>query len=347
MVDLARVARSQRADLLDVDAALASTLVDLYAAAWRRIRDRLDAVTAEIAAAEAPSRAWLLRQESLRQLESAVVAEVTRIAQSGNGAITVAQWRAVQMAQEHARAFVTEAMGDPPPGVALPWAGVPADAVLELVGGDTLAAVLASLPADARDVVRAALATGMITGESPDAMAKRVRSAFGGNLSRAITVSRTETFRAYREANRKAYQANKDVVTGWRWMAALSRRTCAFCYAQHGTEHELAESLASHPRCRCVMAPIVKTWADLGYDVDEEPQKWVDGAAAFGSLDADQQRQILGPGKFAAYQAGALTLDDLVGVARTRPWGKIGFEKSLTSVVGTDAARGFIREGMG
>lgn len=350
VADLHEIANGQRRELLAVDATLASALVDAYAAAWRRIQGDLEALTAQIAVAgeEAREPAWLLRQVTLRALEARIVAELAMVARSGNGAITAAQWSAVRLAQEHARGFVAEAMGSSPPGVALAFALLPTAAIAELVGqladGRPLSDLLDQLGPDASAAVREALTTGLVVGEGVDAIARRARAAFGGSLARALTISRTEVLRAYREANRRSYAANPDVVTGWRWMATLGPRTCAFCYAMHGTIHRLDEPMATHPRCRCTMAPIVRTWADLGYDVPEEPQRFELGTDAFDDLDDDAQRAILGPGKFAAFKAGAIALDDLAGTRRAAAWGTVGYEKSLTAVIGAGPAREFHRQ---
>lgn len=151
---------------------------------------------------------------------------------------------------------------------------------------------------------------------------------------RAVTVARTETLRAYREGNRASYQAS-GVVAGWRWLATLTTRSCAFCWSMHGSVHPLNAPMATHPRCRCTSVPVLKA----AFGGDEPTQT---GPDVFAELDAAQQRAVLGGAKYRAYSAGAITLEDLAGTKRTREWGRVGYEKSLTAAVGADDARRYI-----
>lgn len=340
MTDLSRLARAQRRAILEIDALLASRIVDAYAGAWQRLRADLDALTREIeqAGTEA-SPGWLLRQERLRTLERRIVDEVTQIAWSANGAITSAQWEVVHLAQRHARESVTAALGDAP--VFLSFDLLPVDAIRAIVGavgeGTPLSRLLAGLGSEAAASVKDALTQGVILGEGPATIARRVRSAFGGNAVRAVTLSRTETLRAYREGSRAAYVAS-GVVAGWRWVAAIGQRRppCAFCFAQHGSVHPLNAPMATHPNCRCVASPALKK------EFAGAEQDTATGPEVFAQLDADQQRAVLGKAKYAAYSAGAITLEDLAGTKRTREWGRVGWEKSLTSVLGAERTKEII-----
>lgn len=350
MADLERIARGQRRELLDVDAQLARSLVDAYASAWSRLRDQVDALTARIQAAreagEEPSAGWLAREARLRLLEGQLVSEVTQIARSANGAISDARWRAIRLAQEHAAAATEAAMGAPPPGVGLSFNQLPVDAVRALVADlspdASLGALLQELVPAAREAVRAALTDGLILGEGPAAIARRMRAALGGNAVRATTIARTTLIRTYKSASLASYRQNADVVKGWIWLASLGPRTCAACLAMHGTRHGLDETFHDHPRGRCAAVPWVRTWAELGYDVPDRPQEIGSGADWFAEQDASLQRRVLGPAKLAAYRAGDLTLADLAGAQRSAAWGKTLTEKSLTDVLGADRARELI-----
>lgn len=355
MSDLQEIADRQRGALLRREGAVMRRLTAAYVEAWARLQGTLKALTARIDDArrrgEEPSPSWLLRQELLAVLERELVAEVSRIARLAGGAIAEEQAALVGLAQEHTRDLVDAAMGTAPPGVSLTFARLPTSAIAELVGvladGSPVASLLAELGPDAAREARKALTTGLALGESPRTIARRARSAFGGNLTRAMTVARTETLRAYRESSRRSYEANDDVVTGWVWHAAADGRTCGFCWAMHGSEHPLEEKMATHPNCRCAALPRTKTWAELGFDVDEPEDGVRRGADLFAELPDSQQRNVLGPAKHAAYEAGALKLDDLAGFARSRRWGRTGRERSLTEVVGAERARGFIAASRG
>jgi hypothetical protein len=121
----------------------------------------------------------------------------------------------------------------------------------------------------------------------------------------------------------------------------------------HGTVHRLDERFASHPNCRCSPVPITKTWQEIGQElgvdlsgVRETRGEIEPGPQIFAKLPEDQQRAILGPAKFAAYQAGAIGLEDLRGIRRDPRWGMVGYERSLREVLGAKEARRWQQRGI-
>ncbi len=156
-----------------------------------------------------------------------------------------------------------------------------------------------------------------------------LKKALGIGLSRALTIARTETLRAHREATRASYQANKGLVGGWIWHSAADERTCGCCWAMHGTEHSLEEELDGHPNCRCAMVPILP-----GINFEVKP-----GVELFAGLTAEKQIRILGPAKWAAWKDGRFALGDLVGVKESSVWGSMRVERSLGDLIGTETAR--------
>ncbi|NPV85996.1 MAG: hypothetical protein HPY45_08320 [Anaerolineae bacterium] len=179
---------------------------------------------------------------------------------------------------------------------------------------------------------------------------RSARKALGTTLSRALRIARTETLRAHREATRASYQANSDLVDGWIWHSALGERTCAACWAMHGTFHTLDERLDDHPNGRCAMVPATRSWAELGRkygldfgDVEETPPKITLGVDLFERLPVETQIKILGPAKYAAWEDGKFALGDVVGRKRSREWGTHRYEKSLVELLGAEKAKGYTR----
>lgn len=125
---------------------------------------------------------------------------------------------------------------------------------------------------------------------------------------------------AYREVSSETYRASK-VVDGWTWHADLSGRTCPACLAMHGTRHSADEDMASHPNCRCTQLPQTKSWADLGFDVPDGRQAIQTGAERLAQMSEADQLAILGRRRLDAYNAGEITLDDLVRKTHHREWG--------------------------
>jgi SPP1 gp7 family putative phage head morphogenesis protein len=340
MAGLDEAADRHRRELLAGERAAAGRMVEAYGAAWRRIKASLDDLTAEIAAAgDEASPAWLYRQARYRALLAQTEAELRRFAIVAEAEIVAGQREAVQAAQAHAAEQVAAALGEPPAGVIVAFDRLPAGATEELVGaladGSPLRDLLDELGPSASAAVREALVAGVATGQGPREIARRIRAALGGDLARALTIARTETLRAYREASRRAYLANGDVVRGWTWHAARSPRTCAMCWAMHGTVHRLDERMATHVNCRCAMVPLTRTWAELGFPGAADARPAVErGEVRFRRLSEADQLAVLGPGKFAAWTAGEIELADLVIETRSARWGAGRREASLAEALG-------------
>lgn len=344
---LVAVAEQFRRELLQRERKAARELVRAYGEAWQRIKQRLDDLTRQIEQAEARgedvSPSWLFEQERLQTLQRQVEAELREFARFAEQRIIAEQAEAVRAAADHTEQLTLAALGEPPPGVTVIFARLPTQALSDLVGflqnGSPLRDLLDELGPEASQAVRDALIAGVATGQNPRTIARQVRQALGGNLVRALTIGRTEVLRSYRTASLRSYQANSDIMRGWVWHAALDRRTCAFCWSQHGEFHEVTERFATHPRCRCSPLPQTKTWQELGFeDVPETRVELEKGRDLFERLSAERKREILGPAKFAAYQEGKLKLADVAGFRRDRKWGPVGYERSLRDILGETGA---------
>lgn len=216
-------------------------------------------------------------------------------------------------------------------------AGINATAI-DRIGGaiepaSPITRLLAALSTSGADRARQELFTGVALGENPNLVAKRLRKALETNSFKAQRIARTEVLRAYRGSMREKFLASK-AVAGWTWISARGTRTCAMCYAMHGTQHESQTAMATHPNCRCSQAPRTVN-SLLNIDSGEEE---------FSRLSESNQRLVLGPAKLKAYQDGLITLPDLVGTAQSADWGQVRYEKSLSSVIGQDQSRAFRRQ---
>lgn len=321
MTDLPAIVADHRAALLRQERAAASQMVRAYGRAWTRIQAQLDQLGQEIAAArvagETVDRAWLARQERLTLIQRQVEAELRRFAATADAAIRAEQAAAVRAAVANAGTIVRPLL----PSFALLNTGAVEALAGTLGDGSPLRALLDTLAPQGAQLAGDALITGVVTGQNPRVIARQVRDALGIGLARALTISRTETMRAYREATLATYRANRDVIEGWVWVASLSRRTCPVCIAMHGKVFPLDTPFASHPNCRCVPAPKI-----VGH-----PSGFIAGPAWFGGLPRPWQEDILGPAKFALYALGRLALDELVGERATR-YGPTRYELPLEAV---------------
>jgi len=161
----------------------------------------------------------------------------------------------------------------------------------------------------------------MLTARIGDA----VTGALGMGLTDALRMMRTCQLWSYREANRASYLANADVVTGWIWYAELDGLTCGSCIAMHGSQHTLNETLNDHHNGRCTMLPVTIGEApDLGLASGEE---W------FNTLNEEEQRAILGKGKFEAWKDGKFTLADLPTEKSDSVYGLMRTAKTLDELI--------------
>ena len=163
----------------------------------------------------------------------------------------------------------------------------------------------------------------------------------------AITIARTYVQTANVAAQMAVYEANDDLVTGWKWSSVLEpgysksgRGTCTACASLDGRTFKMGEgpNIPLHPRCRCVAIPIMKTWRELGLDRDElepairpytiRPDANIDAggmrtiiesgrhqgdyASWFEKQDRAFRVNAVGPGRFELLEAGKIKFEDLV-----------------------------------
>lgn len=166
---------------------------------------------------------------------------------------------------------------------------------------------------------------GIAVGANPRAaaarMLARVEGHFNGGLTRALVIARTEMLDAHREASRAQRKANTDVLTGWTWVATLDARTCPSCWSMHGSVHSVDDfGPIDHQQGRCTSVPTTKSWADLGFDIEEPPSVLPDARQVFDDLPAEQQTAILGKDRLALLNSGQIEWGDLATRRSTDGW---------------------------
>jgi len=183
----------------------------------------------------------------------------------------------------------------------------------------------------------------------------------GGELGKRIknqseVIARTEIMRVSNGVSRRIYEENKDILKGVQYLATLDDRTCPVCGVNDGKIFYFdknpvtsGEQPPLHPRCRCVLIPITKTWKELGAEKQEPPEggrpfvykgtpphnlssrmlqfqgnpnKWAGDVPA--SLNYEQWlrtmnvedstfvKNILGPNRYRYWSEGRLTLKQMV-----------------------------------
>lgn len=129
------------------------------------------------------------------------------------------------------------------------------------------------------------------------------------------------------------YEENSDLIKAEAWTSTLDSRTSEICMLRDGKQYAtgahkpIGHSLPwlggpgrAHWQCRSCSVPVLKSWRELGANIDEAPESTrasMDGQVApdttFGSWikrqPAARQDEILGPTRGKLLRQGGLTLD--------------------------------------
>lgn len=287
-------------------------LARLYAPVLKRLDAEIKKAIEDLEAN--PKRVYQILR--LRALRNFIASEVREFTQDAATVITAAQNTGLEAGLKHALLQIETAAATL--GVSAGFRSPSIGALRELIGmlsnGSPLAKLLGK---EAGRQAATVLITGLGKGKNPKAVARELHIRMQMPLRRAQMVSRTEMLRAYRSASIESYKKAR-VVSGWVWLSAASSRTCPVCWAMHGTFHALTERFASHVSCRCTQLPVVRGMMPP-----------VAGSELFKQLSDQEQRDILGIQKHAAYRAGKIELQDLVQKGRNHDWGAFRRERSL------------------
>lgn len=119
------------------------------------------------------------------------------------------------------------------------------------------------------------VAQGIAEGRPTDTMVRDMRSRLSVVKSRAETIVRTESLRAYNEASNTYYAAQG--IDLCMWYATADDRSCNICAPRAGQLYKRAEVKAPcHPRCRCYLAPWDADIAAIDPDYAAQRQRHAD-----------------------------------------------------------------------
>jgi SPP1 gp7 family putative phage head morphogenesis protein len=318
-----------RRELLMSGSRAAAELFAAHKMAFDATQAQLERLLAQIAeaqkAGETLSQAWLFRQNRLEALQQQALAEMTAFARLAERRVTSEQQTAVGRSQDDAKQLAFAALEDAGrvmPAITTNWNRLPTESLTDLVGalqdGSPLRALFDDFGLQASEGMRQAMISGLATGANPREIGRNIRKVLDIGLTRAETIARTETLRAYRSASLRTYEENADVVTGWMWMASLSPRTCPMCLSMHGKKFPFTTPFGSHVNCRCAVVPVVQDASVLRTGED-----WL------RAQSAETQEAVLGIKAAQAWRAGDVTLEDFVGNSHSERWGTGRFTLSL------------------
>lgn len=328
MVTITEAVRTGQRALAAREAAATARLLDAYRSVWDRVEREVRWLDADIAAAVARGERvpanWLMDQAWYRQLQGSLQVEVARFRDDGLRALGVTQADAVASAREAERLFRV-AIGDP--FAARVNAGALERWVSATQPGSPLRGVLDGYGERLSRAIRDGITEGIGSGHGTWRIVDDLRRAVGPDATqwRLATIVRTEGMRSFRGSFADTMQPLQDdgIVTGYRWLAAKSSRTCIACIARDGRITKTYPT-DQHVSCRCVAQPVVDPAIVPGGRAPETGSEW------FARQPEDVQRRMLpNASAFDAYRRGEITLDDLVGVRRSRTWGDSIFVRGV------------------
>jgi len=88
------------------------------------------------------------------------------------------------------------------------------------------------------------------------------RKGFKRNFYQTMMIARTEILRASNLGALQIYEQNRDILSGWEWVATRDGRTCPFCGGMDGKRFKFDSGQStppgsSHPGCRCTAMPVL------------------------------------------------------------------------------------------
>ena len=135
-----------------------------------------------------------------------------------------------------------------------------------------------------------------------------------------------------------SFKANADLIECIVWLATLDSHTCLLCAVRDQMEYTLDEQEpighthdwaggpgAIHFGDRCIITTRTKSFKDLGIELDEPGESTrpsdsgavsskMNFASFLASKDKAWRAEYLGPGRAEMYEAGKITLNDLMNL---------------------------------
>jgi len=319
--DILSVTARYRAALARREAVAAARMERAYTLVIARIEADATALAARYEGEDTPAAA-IARSARYRTLQGQAEAELAQWARYATGVIAEEQRAALTIAKASADDLLRLTVGTA-------FDRLPTGALQELVGalgdGSPLKDLLAGLADDGAKTLGNELLTGLARGLGPASIARNLRAVSGTPLVRAMAISRTSVMQAFRAASLESYRQNSDVVSGYRWLATKSSRTCLNCLSRDGSVWPLSRIMPVHVNCRCALTPITRSGLTESMETGRD---W------FARQDEATQRTMMGPRAYDAYQRGDVRLSDFEGERSDPRWGQSTYQRSLREILG-------------
>jgi SPP1 gp7 family putative phage head morphogenesis protein len=172
--------------------------------------------------------------------------------------------------------------------------------------------------------VTSAIRMGVLQGETIGQITRRVRLATRQSARSAAMVVRTAITHVSAVARGQVYSENRDLLKGVQWVSTLDDRTSDICIDLDGKVFPVDSGPRppAHPNCRSSVAPVLKSWRELGVPADSPPEVrasmngQVPGTMTYRewlkSQPTEVQDEVLGRRRAQAFRAGEAGDVDLV-----------------------------------
>lgn len=325
-----RVLREYRARMDDME----SELMRDMARRWMVIEGGLDADVSALAqemarrtaAGETITKQMVWRTERYQILKARLADEIKKYnLDYAVGAATNAQRQYATLGINAAQDAITAMYPSP---LSAAFNRINVRAVESMIGfagdGSPLRTLLVKDYPEAVDGLLDALINGLGRGLGPAQIGRNMADGMGMGLDRSLLIARTEAARAYRTASTEQYRQS-GVTTGF--MRLVKKETaCAACLFLDGERFSSEDELDDHPRGKCMVIPLVE---GVGAPEWEKGQDW------FNKLPPEQQKQLLGEGRYDLWQSGKVRLSDLVDKSYSDIWGDAPRVKTLKDLLPT------------
>lgn len=240
----------------------------------------------------------------------------------------------------------------------LPYSSPSADkiwatlAAMPTEGGRTITQYIEALGASGSTAVIDAVQRGMVEGLNNQQMVQLVRGkvekraswrtgpdgkkyyvpgqysegAMDATTRGAEALVRTMTNFVANETRQQFLGENEDLIKGYQRVETLDGDTCLECGADDGTVYDVDEprpELPAHINCRGTYVPVLKSFKDMGFDVEDYPagtRSSLDGqipqyetyADRLAKMSPEKQNAMIGPGRAELFRAG-MPLKDMIG----------------------------------
>jgi len=320
---LTSLAKKQKAALQKEDEKNLSSIASIYAAMYDRLQGDIDALILAIGQMDEPTAEKIRALPQYKRLLKNSQTELEKFTTYLELTIGTVAAAAIASGLQDSAALVNSLLPSGAFSSPLNVRGM-TQILKYLDPNGPLYARLKQLTGATIDKVVQSIVDGVQAGFNPYKIAGMIQDSFGAGLTDALRNTRTVQLYAYRDSARANYMASDGIVTGWVWWAELDADTCMSCVAQHGTIHDLDETLDDHYNGRCAALPYIP-----GVTGDfESGQDWFDG------LDEAEQQAMMGKEKHEHYKAGDFEFDKLSKQFDTPVYGKMRSEASLKDLLG-------------